>query len=68
MNKLYFAKDKVTQELYYGMKSQSGFIKLGNLKSSISYKYKYYRSTKTCDDFDFYCLDTNTMKIERVGE
>lgn len=66
MNKFYFAKDKEMNELYIGMKQNVGFAKIGDLKRSITYKYKDNRSNKTKDDYDFYCVNTKNMKIEKV--
>lgn len=66
MNKIYFAKLKSTNELYVGMKGQTGFSKLSDLRRSITYKHQYYRSNKTKDDYNFYCVDSNEMKIEQI--
>lgn len=66
MDRLYFAKHKVTQEMYQGMRNNAGFTRIGDLKRSIVYKLQYFRSDKALDDFDFYYVDMNTMKINKV--
>ena len=65
MNKIYFAKTKDTQKLYIGGKGQAGFCKIGSLKSSISYDHRRFGG-RDKDIYDFYCVDTDSMKIEEV--
>ena len=65
MNKIYFAKTKDTQKLYIGAKGHKGFSRIGDLKSSISYDHRRFGG-RGKDGYDFYCVDTDSMKIEEV--
>ena len=64
MNKIYFAKTKDTQKLYIGRKGHTGFSRIGDLKSSISYTQRCCGG-KSKDEYDFYCVDTDTMTAEK---
>ena len=67
MNKIYFAKTKDIKELYVGRKCQAGFSNIGDLRRSISYNYRYKSGeSKRKEDYDFYCVDTDTMIIEKI--
>ena len=65
MNKIYFAKTKDTQRLYIGAKGNTGFSKIGDIKLSISYAYRRCGG-RSKDDYNFYCVDTDNMKIEEL--
>ena len=65
MGKLYFAKTKDTQEIYVGRRHQAGFSNIGDLKRSISYDYRSNSTGKRKEDYDFYCVDTDTMTVEK---
>ena len=65
MGKFYFAKTKDTQQLYAGRKGHIGFARIGDLKSSISYTQRSYGG-KSKEEYDFYCIDTDTMTIEKI--
>ena len=65
MNKIYFAKTKDTQKTYIGRRHQAGFSNIGDLKRSIAYDYRSCKN-KSKDDYNFYCVDTDNMKIEEV--
>ena len=65
MNKIYFAKTKDTQKLYIRANNHSGFASISGLKSSISYVQKMYGG-KSKEEYDFYCVDTDAMIIEKV--
>lgn len=65
MNKIYFAKTKDTQKLYIGGKGHKGFSRIRDLKSSILYDHILF-GERDKDGYDFYCVDTDSMKIEEV--
>lgn len=65
MSKIYFAKTKDTQKLYIGAKGHTGFSKIGDLKSSISYSHRWFHG-RSKSEYDFYCVDTDNMKIEEL--
>ncbi|MCC0705124.1 hypothetical protein IC213_18875 [Clostridioides sp. ES-S-0049-02] len=53
MNKIYFAKNKNTEEFYIGNDSKVGFKTLGGLKSSLKLK------NKNIKQYDLYYIDSN---------
>ena len=65
MGKIYFAKTKDTKKLYVGRKGHTGYSRIGDLKSSISYARRRYGG-KSKEEYDFYCVDTDTMIIEKI--
>lgn len=65
MSKIYFAKTKDTQKLYVGAKGHTGFARIGDIKSSISYVQRWYGG-KSKEEYDFYCVDTETMTVEKI--
>ena len=65
MGKIYFAKTKDTQKLYIGRRGRTGYSRIGDLKASISYTRRKYGG-KSKEEYDFYFVDTDTMKIEKI--
>ena len=65
MGKIYFAKTKDTKKLYIKANNQIGFASIGGLKSSIAYVHRWY-GEKSKEEYDFYCVDTDTMTIEKI--
>lgn len=65
MSKIYFAKAKDTQKLYVGAKGHTGFSNIGDLKASITYSHRWFHG-RSKDKYDFYYVDTYSMKIEEV--
>lgn len=65
MGKIYFAKTKDTQRLYVGARGNTGFSRIGDIKSSISYANRRHGG-KSTDDYNFYCVYTESMIIKEV--
>lgn len=65
--RIYYAVNKKTKELFQGTKGKIGFLKIGHLKSSITNHNNYYwREGKRYNEYDFYCVDIKNMKIQQI--